>query len=77
MVEQAVVPVPGFESAVHKMETQVALRGQSKSTLNNYLRRIALFVARFGMLPGQIDPEEVNEYNLEIGAKKHKNLQYV
>jgi site-specific recombinase XerD len=38
------------------------LRGQSKSTLNNYIRRIALFVIHFGKLPEQIDPEEINEY---------------
>ena len=62
IVEQAIVLVPEFENVVHKMETQVTLRGQSKSTLQNYIRRIALFVIHFGMLPEQIDPEEINEY---------------
>lgn len=62
IVEQAIVLVPEFESVVHKLDQQVALRGQSKSTLNNYIRRIALFVIRFGKLPEQIDPEEINEY---------------
>ncbi len=33
------------------------MRGQSKSTLNNYIRRIALFVVHFRNLPEQIDPE--------------------
>jgi len=62
IVEQAVTLVPEFENVVRKLEQQVTLRGQSKSTLNNYIRRIALFVINFGRLPEQIDPEEINEY---------------
>jgi len=62
MVEQAIMLVPEFENVVRKLEQQVTLRGQSKSTLNNYIRRIALFVIHFGKLPEQIDPEEINEY---------------
>ncbi|WP_423130053.1 phage integrase N-terminal SAM-like domain-containing protein [Gaoshiqia sp. Z1-71] len=62
IVEQAIVLVPEFEKVAGKLEQQVTLRGQSKSTLNNYIRRIALFVVHFGKLPEQIDPEEINEY---------------
>src|SRR6056297_2631384 len=62
IVEQAIVLVPEFEKVVRKLEQQVTLRGQSKSTLNNYMRRIALFVVHFGKLPEQIDPDEINEY---------------
>jgi len=62
MVEQAIVLVPEFEHVVRKLEQQVTLRGQSNSTLQNYIRRIALFVIHFGKLPEQIDPEEINEY---------------
>ena len=62
MVEQAVVLVPEFEKVVRKLEQQVTLRGQSNSTLQNYIRRIALFVIHFGRLPEQIDSEEINEY---------------
>ena len=36
IVEQAIVLVPEFEKVVRKLEQQVALRGQSKSTLQNY-----------------------------------------
>jgi site-specific recombinase XerD len=54
--------VPEFEKVVRKLEQQVTLRGQSRSTLQNYIRRIALFVMRFEKLPEQIDPEEINEY---------------
>ena len=62
MVEQAIMLAPEFENVVRKLEQQVTLRGQSKSTLNNYIRRIALFVIHFGKLPENIDPEEINEY---------------
>ncbi|MDD4673783.1 MAG: hypothetical protein PHI03_12695 [Bacteroidales bacterium] len=55
-VEQAIVLVPEFKMFVHKLEQQVTLRGQSRSTLQNYIRRIALFVIHFGKLPRKIDP---------------------
>jgi site-specific recombinase XerD len=62
IVEQAIMLVPDFENVVRKLEQQVTLRGQSKSTLNNYIRRIALFVVHFDNLPEQIDPDEINEF---------------
>lgn len=62
IVEQAIELVPEFSNVVRKLEQQVTLRGQSMSTLKNYIRRIALFVIRFGKLPENIDPEEINEY---------------
>ena len=40
IVERATIAVPGFEAVTKKLETQVTLRGQSKSTLQNYIRRI-------------------------------------
>jgi integrase/recombinase XerD len=66
IVEQAIVLVPEFEKVVRKLDQQVTLRGQSKSTLQNYIRRIALFVVHFGKLPQQIDPEEINEYLVSL-----------
>lgn len=61
-VEQAIMLVPEFAKVVQKLEQQVTLRGQSRSTLQNYIRRIALFVLRFEKLPEQIEPDEINEY---------------
>jgi len=66
LVEQAIMLVPEFENVVRKLDQQVTLRGQSKSTLNNYIRRIALCVVNFGRLPEQIDPEEINEYLVSL-----------
>ncbi|MBN2648417.1 MAG: tyrosine-type recombinase/integrase [Prolixibacteraceae bacterium] len=62
VVERAIIAVPGFEMVLKKLEQQVTLRGQSKSTLSNYIRRIALISLHFGQLPDQIDDEEINEY---------------
>jgi integrase/recombinase XerD len=62
IVEQAIAIVPDFSNVVKKMEQQVVLRGQSTSTLKNYIRRIALFVVNFEKLPEQIDPDQINEY---------------
>lgn len=62
IVEQAIIAVPGFENVVKKLEQQVILRGQSDSTLQNYIRRIALFVLHFEKLPEQLDEDQINEY---------------
>lgn len=62
IVEQAIIAVPGFEKVVKQLGQQVTLRGQSKSTLNNYIRRIAQFVLYFEKLPEHIEEEEINEY---------------
>lgn len=62
IVEQAIIAVPGFEKVVKQLGQQVTLRGQSKSTLNNYIRRIAQFVLHFEKLPEHIEEEEINEY---------------
>ena len=62
IVERAIIAVPGFATVVKKLEQQVVLRGQSKSTLQNYIRRIALFCLHFEKLPQEIEEEEINEY---------------
>jgi site-specific recombinase XerD len=62
IVERAIEQVRGFEKVFKKLEQQVILRGQSKSTLQNYIRRIALFVLHFDKLPEAIQEDEINEY---------------
>ena len=44
------------------LQQQVILRGQSKSTLDNYIRRIAQISIHFGKLPEQVSDDEINEY---------------
>jgi site-specific recombinase XerD len=61
-LERAIAAVPEFETVIKKLAQQVTLRGQSKSTLDNYTRRIALFVLHFNRLPEQVSEDEINEY---------------
>jgi integrase/recombinase XerD len=62
ILERAIIAVPEFENVLRKLDQQVALRDQSKSTLQNYGRRIALFVIHFNDLPENIDDDQINEY---------------
>lgn len=62
IVERATILVPEFQGVFKRLSDQVTLRGQSSSTLNNYIRRIALFVIHFERLPEQVSEDEANEY---------------
>jgi site-specific recombinase XerD len=62
IVERAIASVKGFESVAKRLEQQVILRGQSISTLQNYIRRIALISLHFGKLPENIDEDQINDY---------------
>lgn len=62
LVAKAIHTVPGFEMIYKKLNQQVTLRGQSQSTLNNYIRRIAIISLHFSRLPEQITDDEINEY---------------
>ncbi len=66
LVEKAIETVPGFGLVFKKLTQQITLRGQSKSTLNNYIRRIALFVIHFQDLPENISEDEINEYLVSL-----------
>lgn len=72
LVEQAIIAVPKFKAVHAILEQQVTLRGQSKSTLNNYIRRIALFVLHFNQLPEHVSDDEINEY-LAAAARDPKS----
>lgn len=62
VVEKAIEVIPGFNAVFVKLQQQVVLRGQSKSTLDNYIRRIAQISLHFGRLPEQVSDDEINEY---------------
>lgn len=66
IVERAIIAVPGFEQVLKKLDQQVALRGQSQSTLNNYIRRIALVSLHFERLPEAVEEDEINEYLVSL-----------
>jgi len=62
LVVKAIESIPGFELVYKKLGQQVALRGQSKSTLDNYLKSISRISLHFSRLPDQISDDEINEY---------------
>ena len=62
IVEQAILCIDGFEKIYKTFEQQVILKGQSKSTLQNYIRRIASISLHFGVLPKFVSDDEINEY---------------
>jgi site-specific recombinase XerD len=62
IVEKAIESVTGFDRVYKTLQQQVVLKGQSSSTLHNYIRRIASISLKFGRLPEQIDDDQINEY---------------
>ncbi len=81
IVEPAIESVQGFDKVAIKLEQQLALRGQSKSTLQNYIRRIALLCLHFGELPELLDQEEINEYPVALardpGAPSRSSFKHM
>lgn len=62
ILERAIATVEGFEGVYKTLQQQVALRGQSQSTLHNYIRQISLVSLHFNCLPERVTDEELNEY---------------
>ena len=71
IVEKELDTVNGFNAVYHRLKQQVALKGQSKSTLENYIRRIAIISLHFGKLPELVSDDEINEYlaSLALSSK--------
>src|ERR1035437_1638217 len=61
-LERAIQTVDGFSHVFTTLRQQTALRGQSESTLYNYMHRIALVSLHFKRLPEGISDEEFTEY---------------
>lgn len=71
MVEQAVSTVEGFGKVYQTIRQQVILKGQSQSTLDNYIRRIAAVCLHFNRLPEQVSDDELNEYLTALALSKN------
>ena len=71
IVERALESIAGFGAVYKTLHQQVTLKGQSRSTLENYIRRIAQISLHFGKLPQQISDDEINEYltSLALSSK--------
>jgi hypothetical protein len=62
IVEKAVETIPGFDKVFKTLFQQTTMRGQSKSTFHNYIRRIASIYRHFGKLPELISDDELHHY---------------
>lgn len=71
IIEKAIQIVDGFEKVYKTLQQQVTLRGQSQSTLENYIRRIALISLHYQRLPELVSDDEINEYltSLALSSK--------
>jgi site-specific recombinase XerD len=61
-VERAIQTVDGFQKVFNTLQQQTILRGQSQSTLDNYIRQIALISLEFNKLPENLSEEDINGY---------------
>jgi site-specific recombinase XerD len=61
-VERAIQNIDGFQKVFNTLQQQTILRGQSQSTLDNYIRQIALISLEFNKLPEELSEEDINEY---------------
>jgi site-specific recombinase XerD len=62
VIGRALATVAGFDRVYQKLEQQVVLRGQAKSTFENYIHRIAQVSLHFNCLPEEVMEEELNDY---------------
>ena len=62
ILSRAIKSLDGFSRVYETLRQQTALRGQSESTLENYMHRIALVSLHFNRLPEHISDDELNEY---------------
>jgi len=62
IVEQAIQTIEGFQKVYKTLQQQTILRGQSQSTLENYIRQIALISLEFKKLPEDLSEEDINGY---------------
>ncbi len=68
IIGRAMATVSGFDRVYHTLEQQVVLRGQAKSTFENYIQRIAQVSLHFNRLPEEITDEELNEYLVSLAV---------
>jgi len=62
IISRAMATVAGFDRVYRTLEQQVILRGQAKSTFQNYIHRIAQVSLHFNRLPEEISADDLNEF---------------
>lgn len=71
VIGRALARVAGFDRVYRSMSQQIVLRGQTKSTFENYIHRIAQVSLHFNCLPQDISEEALKDYlaTLALSAK--------
>jgi site-specific recombinase XerD len=62
LVERACREVAGFTDLYAKLDQKIVLSSHSRSTFNNYGRKLAHFCFHFNALPHKVSDEQINEY---------------
>ncbi len=62
VIGRAMATIAGFDRVYRTLEQQVVLRGQAKSTFQNYIHRIAQVSLHFNRLPEEVSTEELNDF---------------
>ena len=68
IIGRALATVAGFDRVYRTLVQQVVLRGQAKSTFENYIQRIAQVSLHFNRLPEDVSSEELNEYLVSLAV---------
>jgi site-specific recombinase XerD len=78
IIEQAILSVDGFEKVYKTFEQQVILKGQSNSTLRNYMQKVARISLHFGVLPELMSDDEINEHltSLALNPKSESRSSF-
>jgi integrase/recombinase XerD len=62
IVQRAIQTIDGFQKVYNTLQQQTILRGQSQSTLDNYIRQVALISLEFNKLPEELSEDDINGY---------------
>lgn len=62
LVQQAINKVSGFQQLCKELERAINVSGKSKSTFTNYSRHLAHLALHYGLLPTDLDNEQVLDY---------------
>lgn len=65
----------GFKELIYRFERSISVLGRSPSTFNNYARHVASLTLHYGVLPTDLDPEQVQEYLFQLQKRTHSPSQ--
>jgi integrase/recombinase XerD len=76
LVSQARKNVPDFDAAYSKFHERVVIDQNSKSTITNYSRSIAMIALHFNRVPHLVGVDEINGYLYRMTSQEKQSLSY-